>query len=64
MGISQNFSAIRTPQQNGVAERKIQTLTEVGQTVVVETVLSLSFWAKVVSTTCYTQNDLSWENCI
>ena len=31
-GISHNFSAPRTPEQNGVAERKNRTLIEAGRT--------------------------------
>ncbi|KAI3752823.1 hypothetical protein L2E82_24860 [Cichorium intybus] len=55
-GILQNFSAVRTPEQNGVAERRNQTLIEAGRTMVVDVGLPLSFWAEAVNTTCYTQN--------
>ncbi|KAJ9536418.1 hypothetical protein OSB04_un000410 [Centaurea solstitialis] len=47
-GISQNFSSVRTPQQNGVAERRNRTL--------IEAHLPIQFWAKAVNTACYTQN--------
>ena len=55
-GITQNFSAVRTPQQNGVAERRNRTLIEAGRTMVVDAGLPLSFWAEAVNTACYTQN--------
>ena len=55
-GVSQNFSAVRTPQQNGVAERRNRTLIEAGRTMMVEAGLPLSFWAEAVNTACYTQN--------
>ncbi|KAL4557118.1 hypothetical protein LXL04_035288 [Taraxacum kok-saghyz] len=43
------FSAVRTPQQNGVAERRNRTLIEAGRTMVVDTGLPLSFWAEAVN---------------
>ncbi|KAL4573803.1 hypothetical protein LXL04_020621 [Taraxacum kok-saghyz] len=54
--VSQNFSAVRTPQQNGVAERRNRTLIEAGCTMLVEAGLPLSIWAEAVNTACYTQN--------
>ncbi|KAI3523650.1 hypothetical protein L1887_01930 [Cichorium endivia] len=55
-GILQNFSAVRTPEQNGVAERRNRTLIEAGRTMVVDAGLPLTFWAEAVNTACYTQN--------
>ncbi|KAJ9546997.1 hypothetical protein OSB04_019540 [Centaurea solstitialis] len=56
VGITHNFSAPRTPQQNGVVERKNRTLVEATRTMLNASGLPLTFWAKVVSTACYTQN--------
>jgi transposase InsO family protein len=56
VGITQNFSAPRTPQQNGVVERKNRTLVEAARTMLNASGLPLSFWAEAVSTACYTQN--------
>ncbi|KAJ9539009.1 hypothetical protein OSB04_031742 [Centaurea solstitialis] len=55
-GISQNFSSVRTPQQNGVAERRNRTLIEVARSMLSEANLATQFWAEAVNTTCYTQN--------
>ncbi|KAJ9542364.1 hypothetical protein OSB04_028870 [Centaurea solstitialis] len=55
-GISQNFSSVRTPQQNGVAERKNRTLIEAARSMLIEARLSIQFMAEAINTTCYTQN--------
>lgn len=55
-GITQNFSAVRTPQQNGVAERKNRTLIEAARSMITEAGLKGCFWAEAVSTACFTQN--------
>ncbi|GJV41417.1 retrovirus-related pol polyprotein from transposon TNT 1-94 [Tanacetum coccineum] len=46
----------RTPQQNGVAKRRIRTLTEAARTMLVDSKLPTTFWAEAVSTACYVQN--------
>ena len=51
-GISQNFSVVRTRQQNGVAERRNCTVIETGRTMINVAGLPLSFWAEAVNTTC------------
>jgi len=56
MGISHTFSAPRTPQQNGVAERKNRTLIEIARTLLNDYNLPKSFWGEAVSTTCYITN--------
>ncbi|KAI3772514.1 hypothetical protein L6452_03700 [Arctium lappa] len=55
-GISQNFAAGRTPQQNGVVERKNKTLCEVARSMLSESNLPTYFWAEAFNTTCFTQN--------
>ncbi|GJT28495.1 retrovirus-related pol polyprotein from transposon TNT 1-94 [Tanacetum coccineum] len=54
--IKREFSVARTPQQNGVAERKNRTLIEVARTMLVDSFLPITFWAEAVNTTCYVQN--------
>ena len=42
-GISQNFSSMRTPQQNGIAERRNITLIEVARSMIAESGLKNYF---------------------
>ncbi|KAJ9546168.1 hypothetical protein OSB04_025875 [Centaurea solstitialis] len=55
-GIERQFSAPRTPQQNGVAERRNRTLIEAARTMLAESKLPITFWAEAVNTACYVQN--------
>ncbi|GJS93970.1 ribonuclease H-like domain-containing protein [Tanacetum coccineum] len=50
------FSVARTPQQNGVAERKNRTLIEAARTMLADLKLPTTFWAEAVNTACYVQN--------
>ncbi|KAI3681354.1 hypothetical protein L6452_36146 [Arctium lappa] len=56
VGISHQYSAAHTPQQNGVVERRNRTLVEAARTMLSQSDLPLFLWAEVVSTACYTQN--------
>nr|GEW88982.1 hypothetical protein [Tanacetum cinerariifolium] len=51
-GIKREFSVPRTPQQNGIAERKNRTLIEAARTMLVDSVLPIPFWAEAVNTAC------------
>ena len=53
MGILHNFSAPRTPQQNGVVDRKNRSLEESARTILSESSLPKYFWADAVNTSCY-----------
>ncbi|GKB19139.1 putative ribonuclease H-like domain-containing protein [Tanacetum coccineum] len=55
-GIKREFSVARTPQQNGVAERKNRTLIEAARTMLADSLLPTTFWAEAISTACYVQN--------
>ncbi|GJT14782.1 reverse transcriptase domain-containing protein [Tanacetum coccineum] len=55
-GIKRDFSVVRTPQQNGVAERKNKTLIEAARTMLADSLLPTTFWAEAVSIACYVQN--------
>ncbi|GKA01315.1 putative ribonuclease H-like domain-containing protein [Tanacetum coccineum] len=55
-GIKMEFSVARTPQQNGVAERKNRTLIEAARTMLADSFLPTTFWAEAVNTSCYVQN--------
>nr|GEU73949.1 ribonuclease H-like domain-containing protein [Tanacetum cinerariifolium] len=54
--IKREFSVPRTPQQNGIAERKNRTLIEAARTMLADSILPIPFWAKAVNTACYVQN--------
>nr|GFB35560.1 hypothetical protein [Tanacetum cinerariifolium] len=55
-GIKREFSIPRTPQQNGIAERKNRTLIGAARTLLANSLLPIPFWAEAVNTTCYVQN--------
>jgi hypothetical protein len=57
-GIKHEFLALYAPQQNGVAERKNRTLTEMIRTILDEYKTSDRFWAEAVNTACHTTNRL------
>ncbi|KAJ9557314.1 hypothetical protein OSB04_011928 [Centaurea solstitialis] len=56
LGIKHTFAAVRTPQQNGVVERRNRTLVEAARTMLAYSKLPMFLWAEAVDTACYTQN--------
>ncbi|KAJ9564484.1 hypothetical protein OSB04_000450 [Centaurea solstitialis] len=56
VGIKHTFAAVRTPQQNGVVERRNRTLVEAARTMLAYSKLPMFLWAQAVDTACYTQN--------
>nr|GEU56577.1 retrovirus-related Pol polyprotein from transposon TNT 1-94 [Tanacetum cinerariifolium] len=58
VGITQHFSVVRTPQQNGVVERRNRTLVEAARTMLTFANLPLFLWAKAIATVCFIQNRL------
>ena len=55
-GIVREFSAPRTPQQNGVAERKNRTLIEAARTMLIDSNLPVIFWAEAINCANYVLN--------
>nr|GEX29839.1 hypothetical protein [Tanacetum cinerariifolium] len=56
VGISHETSVARSPQQNGVIERRNRTLIEAAHIMLIYAQAPLFLWAEAVSTVCYTQN--------
>ncbi|KAJ9538687.1 hypothetical protein OSB04_031420 [Centaurea solstitialis] len=54
--ITQTFSAARTPEKNGVVERRNRTLVEAARSMLAQSQLPQYLWAEAVNTACYTQN--------
>ena len=52
-GITHEFSAPITPQQNGVVERKNRTIQESARVMLHAKNLPYYFWAEAMSTACY-----------
>ncbi|GJS19231.1 ribonuclease H-like domain-containing protein [Tanacetum coccineum] len=52
-GVLRQFSVARTPQQNGVAERRNRTLIEAARTMLADSELPTTFWAEANSTPLY-----------
>ncbi|GKA92954.1 retrovirus-related pol polyprotein from transposon TNT 1-94 [Tanacetum coccineum] len=56
VGIFHQKSVPRTPQQNGVVERRNRSLVEAVRTMLKFSKSPMFLWAKAVATACYTQN--------
>ncbi|GJV19411.1 retrovirus-related pol polyprotein from transposon TNT 1-94 [Tanacetum coccineum] len=56
LGIMQQFSTTRTPQQNGVVKRRNRTLVEAARTMLTFSRLPEFLRAEAVATACFTQN--------
>ncbi|GKA26551.1 putative reverse transcriptase domain, ribonuclease H-like domain, aspartic peptidase domain protein [Tanacetum coccineum] len=55
-GFEHQTSTPRTPEQNGVVERRNRTLVEAARTMLSASKLPLFFWFEAIATACYTQN--------
>ncbi|GKA35131.1 retrovirus-related pol polyprotein from transposon TNT 1-94 [Tanacetum coccineum] len=56
VGIFHQKSVPRTPQQNGVVERRNRTLVEATRTMLIVLKAPMFLWVEAVATACYTQN--------
>ncbi|GJT15031.1 integrase, catalytic region, zinc finger, CCHC-type containing protein [Tanacetum coccineum] len=56
MGYGDYVIGDRTPQQNGVVERRNRTLVEAARTMLIFSKALMFLWAEAVATACYTQN--------
>ncbi|GKD41973.1 retrovirus-related pol polyprotein from transposon TNT 1-94 [Tanacetum coccineum] len=56
VGISHQYSYVRTPKQNGVVECRNQTLVEAARTMLIFSCAPLFLWTEAIASACYTQN--------
>ena len=56
LGISQEFSAPITPQQNGVKERKNRVIQEMARAMLYNKNVARKLWGEAVNTVCHTIN--------
>nr|GEW03295.1 hypothetical protein [Tanacetum cinerariifolium] len=63
VGITQQFSAARTPQQNGVVERRNRTLVEAARTMLIFANIPLFLLAEAIAIACFPQNHLITHKC-
>nr|GFA24247.1 hypothetical protein [Tanacetum cinerariifolium] len=56
VGITHETSVARSPQHNGVVERRNRTLIEAARTMLIYAQASLILWAEDVATACFTKN--------
>ncbi|GJY22837.1 retrovirus-related pol polyprotein from transposon TNT 1-94 [Tanacetum coccineum] len=60
VGISNQTSVARTPQQNDIVERRNRTLVEAARTMLIFSKALLFLWAEAINTACYIQNP-DWD---
>jgi transposase InsO family protein len=61
-GIKKQFFVARTPQHNGVVERKNKTIQEMARTMLMDYKLTDIFWTQAVHTTVHIQNRVMLKN--
>jgi hypothetical protein len=61
-GIKRKFFIARTPQQNGVVERKNRTIQEMARTMLMDSKLTDIFWTQAMHTTIHIQNRVILRN--
>lgn len=54
--IKRQYSAPKTPQQNGVVEQKNKTIKEMARTMLQDAALSNTYWKEAIHTTIYILN--------
>ena len=56
IGIKREFSAPKTPQQNGVVERKNQVIQEMARVMLLNKQIPQKFWREAVNNSCHIGN--------
>ena len=60
-GIKKKFSTPKTPQQNGVVERKNRVIQEMTRVMLLNKDIPQKFWAKVLNTLCHIGNRIFFK---
>lgn len=55
-GVARRFTVVRTPQQNGVAERLNRTLLDMTRCLLIQSGLPVSFWGEAMATASHIRN--------
>ena len=55
-GIKREFSAPKTPQQNGVVERKNRVIQEMARVLLLNRKIPQKFWGEAMNTSCHISN--------
>nr|GEZ31295.1 integrase, catalytic region, zinc finger, CCHC-type, peptidase aspartic, catalytic [Tanacetum cinerariifolium] len=63
VGITHNTSTARTPQQNGLVEKRNRMLVEPARTMLIFLKYALFLWDEAVAIACYTHNRSLIHNC-
>jgi transposase InsO family protein len=61
-GIKRQFSVTRTPQQNGVVEKKNRTVQEMARTMIMDSKSTDIFWMQTMHTIVHIQNRVMLKN--
>jgi hypothetical protein len=61
-GIKRQFSVAKTPQWNGVVERKNMIVQEMDRTMIMDSKLTNIFWTQEVHTVVHIQNRIMLRN--
>jgi transposase InsO family protein len=61
-GIKRQFSVVRTPQHNGVVERKNRIVQEMARTMLMDSKLTNIFWTQAVHIAIHIQNRVMLRN--
>ena len=56
LGISQEFSTLITPQQNGVVERKNRVIQEMARAMLHSKDVARNLWGEAINIACHTVN--------
>ena len=59
--IKKEFSATKTPQQNGVVERKNQVIQEITRVMSLNKNIPQKFWVEAVNTSCHIRNRIYFQ---